>query len=898
MRKLIGRLSFRALIYVAVVFVALAAAAIGFTVWQLRDDAIEDAAKDTGNVASVLSEQVDSSVQSVDGAMKDLQRRIDEVNADSEDDFRSQLSNLYVQLILKRKLDTLPQADAMAIVDSAGRLLNSTDNLPKGTDLSDREYYSYYKNFGNEPIYISKPTRNRVTGAWTIFFSKRIDGPKGEFYGVIVIGVQTSYFRHVYNSISTLADRSFLLARPDGVVLIRHPETDRIDETIPRSSPWHGETIRGGGYYFDDVKPLGLSLVSVRPLKSFPLVVSVGTTTESAFALWRQRAGIIAVGSIFALMCLGVLFRALSSQFVKLHKSEAMLSIQKNELAEKSRALELANVQIDAALNNLSQGLSMFDADGRVILCNDLYKRMFGLSDAEMRPGTTFLELMHHRKMHGGGLRAEPEAVFRHVLKALKAGRDLHGTMHLDDGRIISVVNSPMPGGGWVATHEDVTQRKRAEAQIEHMAHHDVLTGLPNRLLLTERLDGALAELGAEGHPFSVFIFDLDRFKAVNDSLGHPVGDALLKAVAERLRTCAAEETDTVARLGGDEFAILQCCRDVDQREAGIALASRLLSCLSAPYQLDGQDVSVGVSVGIAMAPRDGVTASELLKHADLALYRVKSEGRDGFQFFEREMDLALQSRSALQIDLRKALINGEFELFYQPIMEIGSGSVRGYEALLRWRHPQRGLVPPDRFIPLAEETGLIVSIGEWVLRKACGDAARWPSHLKLAVNLSSVQLNKGRLIDVVSNTLLTSGLAAERLELEVTETALLQDHQDVISVMHQLRSIGVQLVLDDFGTGFSSLSNLQKFPFDKIKIDRSFVDGMLNRSESAAIVSCVVGLGKALNIVITAEGVETEEQLTLLRAAGCDEAQGYLLGRPAPLAALFMPDGVASQVA
>jgi diguanylate cyclase (GGDEF)-like protein/PAS domain S-box-containing protein len=427
---------------------------------------------------------------------------------------------------------------------------------------------------------------------------------------------------------------------------------------------------------------------------------------------------------------------------------------------------------------------------------------------------------------------------------------------------------------------EDIAERKRAEAQIARLAHYDPLTELPNRVLFQQHLSEALARRVRKGDQLAVHFIDLDRFKTVNDTLGHPLGDALLRVAAERLRGCV-REGDTVARLGGDEFAVVQTgLKDMD---GATRLAGRIVEAMSAPFDLQGHQVVIGASVGVAAAPSDGEDADELLKKADMALYRAKADGRGAFHFFERAMDEQLQARRALELDLRRALTAGEFELFYQPLYNLGDERVTGCEALLRWRHPDRGMVSPADFIPLAEEIGLIVPLGEWVLRTACAEAAHWPDYVRLAVNLSPAQFRDRGLVRTVVSALAASGLPAQRLELEITESVLLQDSQANMTMLHDLKALGVRISMDDFGTGYSSLSYLRSFPFDKIKIDQTFVRDILEDSDAMAIIKAVLDLGSSMGIVTTAEGVETLEQLNALRGQGCAEIQGYFISRPAP---------------
>ena len=426
---------------------------------------------------------------------------------------------------------------------------------------------------------------------------------------------------------------------------------------------------------------------------------------------------------------------------------------------------------------------------------------------------------------------------------------------------------------------EDITDRVRAAEQSAYMARHDALTGLGNRLLFAERINQALGRLTGSG--FSILLLDLDQFKQVNDSLGHPIGDILLKSVAERLRE-AVGSRDLVVRFGGDEFAILQQVTS-RQEESAITLANRIRDRLVAPYDLAGHRVIVGTSIGIVLVPAHGTQFDQLMKYADLALYRAKSAGRNQWCFFERALEEKANARLTLESDLRSALRQGQFELHYQPVVDLATREPRGAEALLRWNHPTMGRIGPDRFIPAAEDTGMINELGEWALRAACADAVRWPSHIKLAVNLSSVQFGQGDLVSAVASTLADSGLPPERLELEITESVLLQKSDDNIALLHELKCSGVSIVLDDFGTRYSSLSYLKMFPWDKIKIDRSFVNELTTRADCRAIVCAVIGLGHSLHIGTTAEGIETEEQCTLLRVAGCTQGQGFLFGRPVP---------------
>jgi diguanylate cyclase (GGDEF)-like protein/PAS domain S-box-containing protein len=679
------------------------------------------------------------------------------------------------------------------------------------------------------------------------------------------------------------------------------------------------------------------------------------------------------------------------------------------ELYRKTRQLERLNrEQLDMALDNMRQGLVLYDCDCRLILYNQCFLDMYGLSPETTKLGCTFRDVLCQRKATGT-FSGDPD---QYIAEMLDNVRVLTRIFPLPDGRIISVKNSPAPNGGWVSTHDDVTEQKRLEQQLDrsqkflntivenapipifvkdasslryvlvnragerfwgtsraemigktahdvfakeeadliaardeqllrsdrpsfderqvltprngmrsivsrrltvreddgksryvvgviedvterklaekriaHMAHHDALTDLPNRVLLRERLEQELA-YARRGGQLAVLYIDLDHFKSVNDTLGHPTGDELLKAAADRLRGCL-RDPDFIARLGGDEFAIIQTT--LEQPADAAVLAQRLRDeMIRAPFELNSHHIVVDISVGIALAPIDSIDADQLLRSADMALYGAKSEGRGTYRFFAPEMDARMKKRRALVDDLRSALVNGEFELYYHPIVNVQNNQVSCCEALLRWHHPERGMLPPAEFIPVAEETGVMVPIGEWVLRQACIDAAVWPAGISVAVNVSPVQLTNEAWSHTVVGALAASGLSPHRLELEITESVLVRNSQATLRTLRQLRELGVRIVMDDFGTGYSSLSYLRSFPFDKIKIDRSFVDNVLNSADTLKIVHAIASLASGLNMITTAEGVETEQQLEIIRAAGCTEMQGYLFSPPRPVAEIL----------
>jgi diguanylate cyclase (GGDEF)-like protein len=553
--------------------------------------------------------------------------------------------------------------------------------------------------------------------------------------------------------------------------------------------------------------------------------------------------------------------------------------IASSEIVQKrKRELERQNLRLDAAVNNISQGLCMFDAKGRLVICNAPYARIYDLPDALVKPGTPLDDILGRlfdTGMHASGNTTREEYLrWRHEVIA----RGEYDKTILEFGsRIIIMQHHPMKDGGFVSTHEDITEQRQQEARIQHLARHDALTELPNRTQFLEEMANIEALL-ERGERAAVLCIDLDHFKQVNDTLGHAVGDKLLKQASARLWG-ATRETDVLARVGGDEFSLL--LRPIERPSDAAAIAERIVKTMTSPFAIDGHQITIGASVGIAIAPQDGETTDVLMKNADMALYRAKAEGRSTFHFFEKDMDAEIQKRRMLEAGLRNALAGNELRLVFQPLIGLKENKITCLEALLRWTHPVRGPISPVEFIPVAEETGLIVPIGEWVLREACKAAMTWPTAARVAVNLSTVQFKNKRLFETIHAILAETGLPPTRLELEITESLLLNDNEHTLQTLHRLRAIGIRISMDDFGTGYSSLSYLRSFPFDKIKIDRSFMADLESRGDSLAIIKAVIGLGHSLGMSTTAEGVETEAQLRAVREQGCNEVQGFLFSPP-----------------
>ena len=560
----------------------------------------------------------------------------------------------------------------------------------------------------------------------------------------------------------------------------------------------------------------------------------------------------------------------------------ARLSAQYELGREQEENLRIRNLQFDTAINNMSQGLCFFDAAHRLIVCNDRYVDMYDLPRDRVAPGIALTEIVDMRFEAGSFPAMSRDEYLHWRTKVAVSAEPTDSVVELRNGRTFKIRHRPMPDGGWVATHEDITEQRRSEVKIEYMAHHDALTDLANRVLLNERLEQALGGRIDREQMVAIHHLDLDQFKAVNDTFGHAAGDKLLRTVADRLRGLA-RETDTVARTGGDEFVIVQ--GPIADPAQATALAQGIIRLMGEPFDIDGHQAVIGTSIGIAVGPGDGLTAEKLLRNADLALYHAKGDGRGMFRFFDPAMDLQMQTRRMMEHDLRRALPAGEFELYYQPVVNLASSEISGFEALIRWNHPTEGIIAPASFIPLAEEIGFIVPMGEWVIRQACATAARWPKNLHVAVNISAAQFRSPSLMQHIVAALAASGLLPSRLEIEITETVLLQNRETTLEILHQLRSLGVRIAMDDFGTGYSSLTYLQCFPFDKIKIDRSFVKDITENASSLNIVRAVAALASGMGMTTTAEGVETREQLDSITSEGCTEMQGFLFSKPLPAA-------------
>jgi diguanylate cyclase (GGDEF)-like protein/PAS domain S-box-containing protein len=1009
---------FRGLILGTALTVAAIAGANAIILTELYRDTLEDAQGDVLRQSLTLSELAERTIQSIDLVLASV---ADKVRADVPADHDlKKLAGQSLYLFLNEKMSGLPQIATLGVLDARGIRISHSRGWPSDAiDLSQREYFQAIKKNPQTKSFVSEPLQGVSSGTLTMVLARPVLTPSGDFLGAVFGSIRLNYFEDLFEKTSLGGGYAAALMRTDGTLLARFPRAGTIGTVHPVASLKKLETARSA--LSRSVSPVDhqARIAAAYKLTDFPLAVIVTKSEDAAFAAWRATAlmmSAIAAAMILLTIVAAYLIARSWKQQDRLNAARAQIidSDKSRALAEaelkRQQDLASQNVRFNAAVENMSQGLSMYDAAQRLIVCNKQYAEIYRLTEEQTKPGTTLREILAYRAAQGTGREDYTKGV-NEWIDEIVANKRNQGISKLTDGRFVAVIHRPMEGGGWISTHEDITEqrlaaqeldetksfldsiienipvavvvkdaktfkfalvnrqfeamvgmphaaligkhaldiytshdaalfdeadrqavelnsgvtsaeyeveipargtrvlatsrivirdkqgepkylalviediteRKRSEQRIAFMAHHDALTGLANRAAAVEKIEDAGARQRRWGQQFTVLLLDLDRFKYVNDTLGHPAGDALLRETAARLKG-TLRETDVLARLGGDEFAIIQI-GEGNQREAAVKLANRVIDLIAQPFNIEGNEVNIATSIGIALAPEHAAKPDSLLKMADMALYRAKSSGRNCFCFFDPEMSAAASVRHELETELRRAIQQDQFELYYQPIIDSKTRKISGAEALVRWNNPTKGMISPDKFIPLAEESGLITQIGEWVLQTACAEAVKWPSHVRVSVNLSPVQLRKRDLVDVVICALAQSGLPPERLELEVTETALIESATDSLTVLRQLKNLGVSIALDDFGTGYSSLSHLTMFPFDKIKIDKSFTQNLTKRADCAIIISATLTLARGLDISTTAEGVETADQFRLLRMAGVTSVQGYLFYKPIPAA-------------
>ena len=1009
--ELLGRRNpIRWLVICGILFIAAIAVGTAIMITNFRDQAIESSKRELQNAVLLLARHFDQQLDDVDVSLGDLIEQIHQAGIASPDDFKRRLSGPEVHTQLKQRVNHSSKIAGINIYDADGVLIASSE-VPVVPDvrIDDRNYFKALKSSPKASQLEIELVRSRLYGKWRTLLARKVTGPDGQFLGVVSRAISPEKFEEFFSAVALGKDAAIAIHHHNGVVLARYPHAEEIiGRNFKEGATPQAAVLNMAHGTARMVSPVdGFErLLAVQSLDRFPLTVVAATSVASALADWRAQTKILVIAAVLSAVIAAALLVLIVRRLSWQHRSS-----QKRVRLEKQR--------LDTAVENIIQGLTLFDQSRRLVVCNQRYIEMYGLSADVVKPGCYLRDLIAHRndvgfvqvdvdaycaKIHEHALRGEAfsvqskdgrtfqithrplsdggwvathedvtertrqeQNIFRQATELarinmrfdaalsnmtqglcmfdgerrlvvwndryaefyqlphalLKVGTPhetiigdlicrgiLKGTANdaaarekilflsrlpkdttstlvdeFSDGRFILVTRQPMADGGWLGTYEDITERRRAEAEIVHLARHDVLTGLPNRAEFNERLEAASKRLKRNGGAVTVMMIDLDRFKVVNDTLGHPAGDQLLIEVGQRLKS-TVRDTDVLARLGGDEFAVIQE-GGANQREAAIALALRIVDVISRPFDLSGNRASLGASIGIVLAPEHEVDPEGLLKRADLALYDVKSNGRNGYRFFRNELLEVADTLRTAESELREAIERREFELHYQPVVDAKTRALCGVEALVRWRHPVKGLIGPDKFIPLAESTGLIAPLGEWILRQACADASFWPAHVKLAINISAVQFKTDNLFEIILSTLVETGLTPGRLELEITETSLLENQESHLTTIRQLKNLGISMALDDFGTGYSSVNYLANFPFDKIKIDKSFTQGVLHRRDCKAVVASTLALAQGLGTITTAEGVETEEQLEYMRAAGVDLVQGYLFGRPVPIAQL-----------
>ncbi|MCJ2079026.1 EAL domain-containing protein [Methylobacterium sp. E-016] len=765
-------------------------------------------------------------------------------------------------IALREQLARSHDLNNIVVTDRDGRAVSEAAAFPvRSRDVHDRDYFQTLRGQIDDGLVIGRPIPGSSNGKPMLPIARRLIAPDGAFIGIVQAMLDIASFQAVYDAVDNEPGAILSLWRADGTLLVRSPDApETVGRNFAASDNYRHHAVTG------DTRPFwatGLTSGNERVIahgfvEGYPLYVAASLSKDEVLAPWRRLA-----------LTQGILGGGLAVVLVS-----ALLL-----LARETERRQVADKQIRLLADNVADVFVLGGLDKFPIYVSPAARTVLGYEPEEL-VGRDPVEHLH----------PDDRDVFADHWSKLgdeEPPRTCRVRHRHADGHYVwieaslSLMLDPNDGRttGYVAALRDVTAHRETEERMRHMALHDALTGLPNRALLHDRLNQALGYAARNHAPFAVLACDLDRFKAVNDSFGHPAGDALLRVVAERMRA-VVRSYDTVARLGGDEFAIV--VPHLAEPCSANAIANRLIAAVSEPIDLDGHRVEIGVSIGFTVCIDGDVGSDELFKRADIALYEAKAAGRNTYREFCAEAGARIATHGQLGLDMRDAIRRGEFRLVYQPVVEAATGAVVSFEALMRWRHPTRGEISPGVFIPVAEETGLIVPLGAWALQEACQEAMNWPAHVRVAVNVSAVQLRRDGLEEAVLTALAVSRLPSDRLKLEVTESVLMQDADTALACLHRLRDMGVRIALDDFGTGYSSLSYLRRFPFDKLKIDRAFIRDIAD-PDAAAIVRAVVGLGERLGMGIVAEGVETAEQLDLVRREGCHEVQGFLFSRPLP---------------
>jgi diguanylate cyclase (GGDEF)-like protein/PAS domain S-box-containing protein len=978
---------------------------------EFRERALANSERELQNTVLLLTRHFDQQFDDSDTIAADVISQLRLSGIAAPETFRERISGSDAHEILRSKAGVLSYLGDISIYDSNGQMINWSRPLPvPNLNISERSYFKTFKSNPEAPAVRTEAIRSLMNGNLNTIIAHRLNGENGVFLGVMTRRIDPANYERFFASVAMGMGAAISMFHADGTLVARYPHVDQLVGQKFKSAPLLQRVLSHGGQQtlrvrspVDNLDRLG----SAAQLSRFPIIVVATNTVSAALDDWRAQTRFLVIAAMLSAAVIALILFLIIRQITR-------------QSRDAQHRLEAERHRLDTALNNMIQGLVMYDAAGRIVTVNQRYIDMFNLSPEIVKPGCHFRDLIQHRK-DTGSFDGNVAEFCSTILENIARGRVDHSTMQGADGRAFLAISRPLVHGGWIATMEDITERRKleqerdrnyaflseiidhipsqitvkdvhdrrylllnrvAEAQfgmprdgivgktahdifpkaaadiitsddektllspdglfkdehiwesqatgrryitsrrigirdsagepsyvinvvddvterrhadekIAHLAHYDALTDLPNRVLFREQIERELHK-AVGGEQFALLYIDIDEFKGINDSLGHHVGDELLKAVATRIRDCI-KPTDLIARLGGDEFAVIQTA--AGNRDDVVEFVTRIHEAIRQPYQCLGHQLSTDASIGIALAPQDGTDLDQLIKNADLAMYGAKAEGRRTHRFFEPVMDARAKARLTMEQDLRQSMIDGGFDIHYQPLLDLGSDEVTGCEALLRWRHPERGMVSPAEFIPLAEDIGLINELGDWVLQTACQEAASWPAGIRLAVNVSPVQLKSQTLALRIMGALAASGLSPDRLELEITEAVLIHDDETALAILHQLRAIGVRIALDDFGTGFSSLSYLKRFPFDKIKIDRCFVSD-IEVDGSADIVQAVVNIATSRNMTTTAEGVETEQQKQLLKKLGCTQMQGYLFSKPRPASEVRRLLGVGSEKA
>jgi diguanylate cyclase (GGDEF)-like protein len=865
----------RGSVILGIVIIAMLWTGIGLKYVEDVDGDLRSAERANKNFAMVFEENVLRSIGEIDKALLYLRRSV-ETRKDTTDfstivGTTDVLSEIIVQVSI---------IDANGIMQAS----NAGPQPAPKIDLSDRDHYRFHLTSTEDQLYISKPVIGRVSGQWSVQVARRFSNADKSFGGVVVASLNPDHFTKFYDKIEFGSSASISLIGSDGIVRSSGGSAGgfALGQDL-RGTKLFAEIRSGANSTFEAPDPSSgqMRLVTLRKVAGHPLWVSVSTDMNEIYkSSWSTLELNAIAGVILTLIMLMAVERVLQTEEGARQKAD----------------------QLRLTLENMSQGIMLVTKDLQIPIINRRCGELLDLPDEFIKSPPRFDELVEYQTRNSKSRSVATQGIHPPEPRAAAPDHEKFAVCErtMPNGTVIEVRSGHLPDGSFVQTFTDITKRAEAEAHVARLASEDSLTGLPNRRVFRTALDqiSRQQECGeaSDKHEFAVLFLDLDRFKVVNDTLGHRIGDMLLQDVAMRLKGVLRVD-DVLARLGGDEFAVV--VRRVESREGLATLANRLVESVVQPYEINDYRIRSSVSIGIAVGPNDGKNADDLLMAADLALYAVKGTSRGTFQFYHSSMNKDINDRRQIELDLREAIERKELKLHYQPIVNVRHNVVSGFEALARWRHPVKGMVPPAAFIPVAEDSGLIVPLGEWALMEACRNAAQWPGDLKVAVNLSPVQFTAPNLFDMIQQTLATTGLAPHRLELEITERIFMEDSDNTLATLRRIKQLGVRIAMDDFGTGYSSLSYLRSFPFDKIKVDRAFVSDLSERNEHVVIVQAVVSIARALGMTTTAEGVETEAQHQFLAALGCDEVQGYLFSAPVPVERLpeFLNDWVPGKI-